>query len=176
MAEDEITPPKKVSAWHRRNSDVPLVVNDWGPRSETGESAGRTQASELVIDPQETWWWERQRPLWKHRSQEDVEVMVALEEFFTPYLDRMKYEHAEALRRLFNDRLTYREQAGIRQVSRQAQHKLVRRAVKQLMREVAMDCPRPTSAWLTEERALCTLDAYWQERFGYSFPGIIRGE
>lgn len=164
--------PKEVADWYRRHG-LSIRKEDWGPRSETGESAGKQTAersSARPTDPTESWWWERQDLLWKPRTDEERRAVEALDAFFEPYIRRLNEQDQEVLHLLFNERMTYQEAGEYQRVARQTTWEATQRAVRHLTWAISLDCP--DSELTPEQAALCTLDAYWQDRFGQGFPNI----
>lgn len=137
-----------IRRWYQDNG-VSYEKEDWGPRSETGESAGRQREKaersgpDRVSghDPTSEWWWERQRAPWRERDVDEAQWAWALEDFFGPYLAMMSRPKGNLLRQLINDGRTYAEIGAYNGVTRQAAYAAVKRAMQDLTKLIARDDP-----------------------------------
>jgi hypothetical protein len=180
--------PKDARRWYAEHH-VDVIPEDWGKRDpETGEGlenvghaywgdSGDARRSGLHRIPggdflQFVVWLEeggRVSPLWSGRTDEEREVIEALEDFFTPYIATLPKGKASVLDQYLGQRRTQEQIASARGVSQQAVSKQLRAAVRALVRRIAEDAPGYSedpskSAWFVFER-------YWRNRFCRSFNG-----
>lgn len=145
MSDDDMS-LKDIQRWYAKHG-MRYEEEDWGPRSETGESDGKqVQEGERTKEvrstdstPSRMWWWERQVFPWKHRTLEDRDWVLALDEFFAPYLAMLPRPKGNLVQQIYGDLSTYQAVADETGVSRQAAHKATRKAVEQLTKLIAMD-------------------------------------
>jgi hypothetical protein len=144
---------KKVRRWYEKHG-IEYIPGDWGARSDTGETMSRDNTSshyggskghsrtQLVSsDAGMAWWWEKRSLPWLPRQWEDQEMVLALDEFFEPYISLLNHPKGNLLRQLINDRLTYEDIGENENISKQAAWKKLRSAVRDLTRLIAYDDP-----------------------------------
>jgi hypothetical protein len=128
---------------------LPYLDEDWGPRSETGESVGRqSQDPErrdilrtVAATPDQMWWWERHHYPWRQRSHSEEEWLLFLEGFFAPYIAMLSRPKGNLVRQVYGDRSTYAEAGALTRLSRQGAQQATERALRDLTRLIANDDP-----------------------------------
>lgn len=146
-----------IRRWYQDNG-VSYEKEDWGPRGENGESAGRQREKAERSgpdrvgghDPTSEWWWERQRAPWRERDVDEAQWAWKLEDFFAPYISLLSRPKGNLLRQLINDGRTYAEIGEYNGVTRQAAYAAVSRAVQDLTKLIALD--DPNFAWPDDGR------------------------
>lgn len=140
---------KNIARWYRK-AGVPFVESDWGPRSETGESAGpqrdldprRDVTTPHESTPDRMWWWEKREFIWRRRTPSDQEWVEMLDDFFAPYLALLSRPKGNLVWQVYNGLFTYRQVAKEEWLrSRSSAHEAVFRAVQDLTRLIANDDP-----------------------------------
>ncbi len=128
---------------------LPYDAEDWGPRSETGESIGKqTSDAERVgrtrINPYNP---QKQgmlffAPVWgEQRGVEDGAYLRALEEFFAPYIAMVSRPKGALLKQLMYEQKTYAEIGDDAGMTRQGAYAAISRAVQDLTKHIAQDDP-----------------------------------
>ncbi len=138
-----------IRRWYHDNG-MPFEEEDWGPRSETGESSGpqvqdreregRDGIRSSASTPDRMWWWEKQRFPWRERTQGEKEWLYLLDAFFAPYIAMLPRPKGNLVRQVFGEQMTYREvaeEAGL--FDRSGARKRVLAAVRDLTRLIAND-------------------------------------
>ena len=142
---------KDIRKWYHDHG-IPYEAEDWGPRSETGESDGhqpvdreRADRHNFVLSraatPEELWWWEKHAILWRPRSGEEADWLQTLDDFFAPYLAMLPRAKGNLVRAIYGDLATYEEAAQAEGIARQSAHEATKRAVRDLTRRIAEDDP-----------------------------------
>jgi hypothetical protein len=142
---------KKIRRWYQRHG-MEYLPEDWGQRSETGESdskqtatgpyggqLGNEQTTLVANTGEMQWWWEDKRPPWTQRH--DRAWVVTLDEFFAPYLSMLNRPKGNLLRQLINDRLTYEAIGKEVGMSKQGAWKQLKSAIQEVTRLIALDDP-----------------------------------
>lgn len=171
---------KEVRQWYDAHG-IEFKDEDWGPRSETGESAGRQQADpdrvgrEYVVslDPADLYAHDdgslgNIMLLWEQR--EDHEVLDAVEEFFAPYMSLMPFTKRRVLDEYLLARRTQADLAAEAGVSQQAVSKQLASSVRWLTRVIANDSGLSGSDREDSERAWFVFNEFWLDRFGTPWP------
>jgi hypothetical protein len=177
----------EVKKWYRENG-MEYIPSDWGPRSDTGESAGSdlpkdrfggnsemAHSREFPVHFWPNWAADENAgvgAMWPPR--EDQEEVDALDEFFAPYYLRLPQPKANLLMDYFGARNTQSELAGPSGVTQQAISKDLKSAVRALTRLIAEDCPTfnpPEDGRKRDDAeegraAQEVLNTWWYERFG----------
>lgn len=140
---------KEIRRWCHDNG-IEYIASDWGPRSDTGESAGptawisqehRTTASwsmgnllKAADDP-------TAGSMWHDRTPEDREYIEALEDFFDPYIAMLPRPKGNLIREYMGMRRTQRDIGRSEGVTRSAVTHALKRALRDLTRLIAKDDP-----------------------------------
>lgn len=135
-----------IRQWYHQHK-VPFDEEDWGERSDVGESIGpqhqRPQRPDLSrtvpSTPDRQWWWDREVFPWHARTMEEREWLLLLEDFFAPYLAMLPRNKGNLVRSVFGDLMTYEEAGKSEGISRQGAQQATTRAVQDLTRMIAED-------------------------------------
>ncbi len=149
MSEADDLTAKDIRRWYHKHG-LPYEEEDWGPRSDTGESAGQqTQHQERTgrdgvrssaTTPDRMWWWETKALPWSARSRAEQEWVNMLDDFFSPYIAMLPRPKGNLLTHIFAEQLSYAETAKAEGLSSKGSiHKQVQRAVHDLTRLIAED-------------------------------------
>jgi len=180
-------PPKDARRWYAEHR-VNVIPEDWGRRDpETGEGLenvgdaywGERNHADRVTKrgvASELLWFEDDgllTALWQPRTDEERELIEALEDFFTPYIALLPKEKASVLDQYLGQRRTQEQIASAAGVSQQAVSKQLRAAVRALIRLISADWELHDDFIniTDEQRAWFVFEAYWYERFGRRFSG-----
>ena len=145
-----------IRRWYHQHG-MPYEEEDWGPRSEVGESIGlqvqpreregRDGVRSTASTPDRMWWWEKQHFPWHPRSLVEKQWVQLLDDFFTPYLAMLPRPKGNLVRQVYGEQRTYTEVGQESGIARQSAHEAVQRAVRDLTRLIANDdplfCPTP---------------------------------
>lgn len=153
--EDEMT-AADIRRWYQ-DAGMEYDPEDWGERSDTGEStgpqhqppqrmtpyrgAGSTSVRSSDSSPGRAWWWEKQAFPWREREYEERQWLELLDDFFAPYLAMMPKDKGNLLRQVYGDLSTYQEVAANEHVAKSTAHEAVQRAVRDVTRLIAEDDP-----------------------------------
>jgi hypothetical protein len=137
-----------IRRWYHEHG-IPYEDEDWGPRSEVGESIGQQvqegertrEVRSTAATPDRMWWWEKQRFPWRERSADEKRWMYLLDEFFAPYIAMMPRPKGNLLRQVFGERATFSEAGTESGMSKQGAQQATARAVRDLTRLIAHDDP-----------------------------------
>lgn len=183
-------PPRDARRWYAKHG-FDVIPEDWGKRDqETGEGLenagnaywGERNRSDRVTRrgfESEFVWFENAgqlRALWTSRTDEEREVLEALEDFFTPYIALLPKEKASVLDQYLGQRRTQEQIADERGVSQQAVSKQLRAAFRALVRRIAQDAHShdediSKTFETPAEAAWFVFECYWYDRFGRRFNG-----
>ena len=115
--------------------------------------------------------------MWHARTDEEREVLEALEDFFLPYIAVLPKEKASVLDQYLGQRRTQEEIAAAQGVSQQAVSKQLRTALRALINRIAADAHIHDEHLFANhqqgngELAWFVFESYWFERFGRRFNG-----
>lgn len=169
--------------WYETHG-MEYLPGDWDERFESGESASHQRVPQQNVgrrhvtigaDEARLAYYEDKglvMLLWEQR--EDHVVLEALEEFFAPYMSAMPHSRRRVLEEYLMDRRTLAEIADGREpeVSKQAIHQQIRRAVSWMVKTIADSTPG-AGLYDDEELAWEAFNAFWERRFGTPWP--LRG-
>lgn len=154
--------PKQVRRWYHK-AGLEYNEEDWGPRFESGESAGKpedmrerrdlvgTHKKVTAFGPGNVW-WENQHYPWRPRTDSELEWYEVLEEFFVPYLSLLPKAKGNLLMEVFADQRTLVDLGTEASMTRQGAHKAKQSAVRALTRRIAEDDPLGFRAPLDKRR------------------------
>jgi hypothetical protein len=147
---------KDVKRWYREH-DMEYIAEDWGARDpETGEGlenadvrggkwkGGRQASTAFLNFTQWLSWLEDQgvvEPLWRPRSVDDRAYVVALEDFFQPYLGLLPRPKGNLLAEYMGSRRTQADIAEATGRTQQAVSAQLKTALRALIRRIAEDDP-----------------------------------
>jgi len=152
---------KDIKTWYRTHG-MEYIAEDWGPRSDTGESTVAPRARALRVGREEVWSWlsvpdDAEIAGAEQRTVEERGYIEKLEAFFAPYIAMLPAHKGEVLRELINDRKTYGEiREDHKYPHRSSAQRAVELATRALVRLIAQDDPefmrQPRSRDLELER------------------------
>jgi hypothetical protein len=176
---------KEIRRWHHDHG-VEYIPEDWTGRSETGETIARlpfwgdprarenmarranmTPGGMQALDDSG-----QAAPLYAGRTAEDREYVMALEDFFDPYIALLPRPKGNLIREYMGMRRTEADIARTAGVTQQAVSQALQRALRALTALVARDDPE----WVPpadkrrrdyegeREAAERVFDRYWQKR------------
>lgn len=143
---------KEIRRWCHDNG-IEYIASDWGPRSDTGESAGEASYYGERQEHRNVVRWDMtglltgreqksdSAPVWAGRTPEDREYIEALEDFFDPYIAMLPRPKGNLIREYMGMRRTQRDIGRSEGVTRSAVTHALKRALRDLTRLIAKDDP-----------------------------------
>ena len=127
---------KEIRKWYADHG-VEYIPEDWGARGNKMNFMGTSMPSYILMLEEEG----RAKPLWPQRGDGEREYVLALEDFFAPYIALLPRPKGNLIEEYMGMRRTQADLARSEHVSQQAVSKAMKAALRSLTRLIAKDDP-----------------------------------